>query len=71
VVHAEDLHRLTVIADGHEAGERIWTLTERQYPSDKPSVAASGGVAGRVRGGGSMTARSSSRRSTRDYDASG
>jgi hypothetical protein len=43
VVRAEDLHRLTVVADGHEAGERIWILGERQYPSDRPSIVASGG----------------------------
>jgi hypothetical protein len=43
VLNAEDLHRLTVIADCHEAGERVWTLGDRQYPSNKPSVVASGG----------------------------
>ena len=43
VVRAEDLHRLTVIADGHAAGERVWILGDRQYPSDRPSVVASAG----------------------------
>lgn len=43
VVRAEDVHRLTVIADGHAAGERIWILADRQYPSDKPSIVPSGG----------------------------
>jgi len=43
LIHAEDLHRLTVIAEIHEAGERVWTLGDRQYPSTKSSVVATGG----------------------------
>lgn len=43
VVHAEDLLRLTVIADCHAAGERVWTLGDRHVPAVKPSVVATGG----------------------------
>ena len=43
VVHAEDLLRLTIVADGHAAGERVWVLGDKHYPSNKPSLVASGG----------------------------
>lgn len=43
VSYAEDLNRLTIIADAHGAGEPVWSIGEKQYPSDKPSIVATDG----------------------------
>lgn len=43
VLGAEDLNRLSIIADAYEAGETIWAVGEIQYPSKKPSIVAANG----------------------------
>lgn len=43
VLHAEDLNRLTIIADAYEAGEPVWSVGEKQYQSNKPSIDATDG----------------------------
>lgn len=44
VMHAEDLNRLTIIAEAHEAGEPVWSMGEKQYPSNRPGVVANRGA---------------------------
>ena len=43
LLSAEDLIRLEVVAEAHEAGETVWVVSDKEYSSDTRKIAAKDG----------------------------